>query len=252
MPTMQEEPTVLQRFGHDLTALAEAGRFQPLSGYEPWVNRVIEILARPRESRLRHNPVLLGLADGEGWPIIAEVVRRMASGEVPDILRGRRVVALDWEALVSDIPDLEQPDSSLHAQEPNSSVLDDLDVLDDLTDEALFDLFVRDLHEVGEWRRANPLFRRIESVINSVRDSNMQVLLYVEQIHRLYGGEMERYPIDMSALLKPVLARREVQILGTSTLDAYRQYIEKAAAIQRRFQEVCSRELSGYLGRNGV
>lgn len=249
MPTLQQGPDVLQRFGHDLTALAEAGRFQPLSGYEPWVNRVIEVLARPCERRFRHNPVLIGLTAGEGWPIIAEVVRRMASGEVPDSLRGLRVIALDWEALVSDIPDLEQLSRSLRTkEEPRSYTLDDL-----LVDDAVWGTFLsarRESHE--RWCVNNPLYQRLESIFAAVRSSNMQVLLYVEQMHRLYGGEMERYPVDMFNLLKPALARSELQILGTSTLDAYRQHIEKNASIQCRFQEVCSPALASYLGHDNV
>lgn len=254
MPTTQQESDVLQRFGHDLTTLAEAGHFQPLSGYDPWVNRVIEVLANPRHPRFRRNPVLVGLTAGEGWPIIAEVVRRMASGETPDILSGRRVVALDWEAIGRDISDLEQLSRSLQAPEPDDLAADDQEALyDSLTDEALCELFERDLHTVGEWRRANPLFRRLELVFDAVRDSKMQVFLYVEHLHRLFGGDMERYPVDMRTLLKPLLARDEVRILGACGLDEYRQYIEADAAMQCRFHEVCSSpNLMGYLGHNGA
>ena len=245
MPTVQDEPAALQRFGHDLTAQARAGRFPPLEGYEPWVSRVLGILLRPPNRR--YNPALVGLSDAEGWPIVAEVVRRIACGEVPEGLCVRQVVALDWEALVGDIPDLGEPGTSTEAQEHRFYAMENLQA-----DEALWQTVVHDLHESVERRRANPLYQRLEAVFAAARRCEEQVLLYVEQMHRLLGGEWERYPVDVVRLLKPALAHGELRILGTCSLDAYHHSVEQDAAMQPRFQEVCSRELSGYLGPNGV
>jgi ATP-dependent Clp protease ATP-binding subunit ClpA len=97
-----------------------------------------------------------------------------------------------------------------------------------------------------------PIHQRLEAVFVDVRRSKGQVLLYVEQLQRLFGGEQEPYPVYMQNLLKPALARGELRILGTCSVEAYRQYIEKDAAMQRRFNEVPSRELSRSLGRDGV
>src|SRR5262249_61548745 len=97
-------PAAPQPVGHFWRAGAGGGGSPPLEGYEPWVSRVLGILLRPPNRR--YNPVLVGLSDAEGWPIVAEVVRRIACGEVPEGLCVRQVVALDWEALVGDLPEL--------------------------------------------------------------------------------------------------------------------------------------------------
>jgi ATP-dependent Clp protease ATP-binding subunit ClpA len=265
MPTMQGKPTALQCFGRDLTALARDGQFAPLEGYEPWVSRVLQILMCPPNNR--YNPVLIGRSEAVGWPIVAEVVRRIAGGEVPAGLRVRRVVALDWEALVRDLPAMGEtevwvaPEHQWYTQAELAA------------DAARWERFLRYLErkypdDAGEREQTDPIeppeepideepmydaiHQRLEAVFVDVRRSDGQVLLYVEQLQRLFGAELEPYPVDMDNLLKPALARGELRIVGTCSVDAYRRYIERDAAMQRRFKEVPSPGLSHSLGRDGL
>jgi len=265
MPTMQEERSALQCFGRDLTALAHAGQFAPLGGCEPWVGRVLQILLR-RANR-KYNPMLFGRSEAEVWPIVAEVVHRIARGEVPAGLRVRQVVALDWEAVVRDLPAVGETERWA-APEHQWYTPEEL-----AADAARWERFLRYLErkypdDPDEREHADPIeppeepiceepiydaiHQRLEAVFVDVRRSEGQVLLYVEQFQRLVGGEQEPYPVDMHDVLKPALARGELRILGTCSVDAYRQYIERDAAMQCRFCEVPSPELSHSLGRPGV
>jgi ATP-dependent Clp protease ATP-binding subunit ClpB len=246
MPPVSDKSTALQRFGHDLTALAHAGQFAPREGYEPWVSRVLQILMRPPNNR--YNLVLIGLSDAEIWPVVAEIVRRMACGEDPAGLRVQQVVALDWQAVVRDLPtggeseSWAAPEHRWYTQAERSAAMAELQRFLQL-----------DPHDDRvERQRTDPVHQRLEAVFVDVRRSAGQVLLYVEQLQRLFGAEQEPYPVDMCDVLKPAFGRGEMRILGSCTLDAYRQYVERDAAMQRRFQEICSRELAGYLGREGV
>jgi ATP-dependent Clp protease ATP-binding subunit ClpB len=250
MPPVSDKLTALQCFGHDLTALAHVGRFAPLEGYEPWVRRVLEILVRPPNTR--YNPVLLGLADGETWPVVAAIVHRIACEEVPAGLLVRQVVALDWHALVRDLPTGGETESWAAPEHRWYTATERAADLADL--ERFLQL---DAHDDGDERQRtdpvpDPIHQRLEAVLVDVRRSAGQVLLYVEQLQRLFGAEHEPHLVDISDVLKPAFGRGEVRILGSCTLDAYRRYVESDAAMQRRFQEVCSRELSGYQGRDGV
>jgi ATP-dependent Clp protease ATP-binding subunit ClpB len=257
---MQEKPAALQCFGRDLTALARDGQFTPLEGYEPWAGRVLQILTR--RANHKYNPVLFGRTEAEVWPIVAEVIRRIASGEVPDGLRMRRVVALDWDAVVRDLPAVGESESWAapeHRWFTEEELAADAArwkrILGYLERKYPYEPSEReqtDPIEPPEGPIYDPIHQRLEAVFADVRRCEGQVLLYVEQHHRLVGGEQEPYPVDMHDLLKPALASGELHILGACSLDAYRQYIEKDAALQCRFQEVPSRELSRSLGRDGV
>jgi len=279
MATVQGKPTALRCFGRDLSALAQAGQYAPLEGCEPWVGRVLQILL-PR-ANYKYNPVLIGRSEAMGWPIVAEVVRRIARGEVPAGLRVRQVVALDWEALVRDLPGAGEPESWA-APEHRWYTPEELAALAARCEReaarcereaARWErrrqrqwerLLRRVLHDDrAEGRRADPIVppadpiydpihQRLEAVFAAARRSEGRVLLYVEQLQCLVGTELEPYPVDMHDLLKPALGSGELRILGACSLDAYRQYIEKDAAMQRRFCEVPSPELSRSLGRDGV
>jgi ATP-dependent Clp protease ATP-binding subunit ClpB len=187
---MQDQPapakSVLEKYTHDLTALARQGRFAPLLRREKEVERVFQILAR----RLKNNPMLIGEDATERFAIVAEVIRRISIGNVPDGITFQRVVALDLEALIAD-----------------TRIRGDLEKL-------------------------------LRSDIEEIRRSAGQVLLFVDQFHVLAGAGRAENAIDMANILVPVLARGEARIIGTSTLDDYRKYVERDAALQRRFQEI--------------
>jgi ATP-dependent Clp protease ATP-binding subunit ClpB len=255
MPTVQGEPSALQCFGRDLTALARDGQFAPLEGYESWVNRVFETLMRP--PTWRNNPLLIGRSEAEGWSIVAEVVRRIARGEVPADLRVRRVVALEWDAVVRDLPDAGEaevwaaPEHRFFTEEERAADTARWKRILGRTYSSA-DPVEREGGAAPSDPLDDPIHQRLEAVFADVRRSEGRVLLYVEQLHRLVRGEQEPYPVDMHDLLKPALARGELPILGTCSVDAYREYIERDLGMQRRFQEILSPELSRSLGRDGV
>lgn len=176
----------LHPIGHDLTLLAQQGRFAPLSTHQAEVARIIALLATDRSVRSRYNPVLIGEPGAERFAIIAEVIRCQATNEAPAALADRHVLALDLETLFAGI--------------------------------TYRDVYEQRLHEVC-WQ------------VNQAA-----AILFVDNFHLLLG-----YPFDAANVLKPVLARRQIQLLGTSTLQDYRRYIERDQSICRRLQEVVMR-----------
>jgi ATP-dependent Clp protease ATP-binding subunit ClpA len=185
-------PGTLEKYSHDLTALAQQGQFAPLQRREAEVERVFQVLARSR----KNNPMLIGEDNAERFAIIAEVARRISSGEIPEDIPFRRVVALDLEALIA-----------------------------------------------GTTYRGD-FEQRLKSVFAEIRQAAEPTLLFVDKLHRLIGAGPAEGAIDVANILIPALSRGEVCIIGTSTLDDYRKYVERDQALQRRFQEIIVRELS--------
>ena len=185
-------PGALEKYSHDLTTLAQQGRFRPLQRREKEVGRVFQVLARS----LKNNPMLIGEDNAERFAIVAEVIRRISSGDVPEDLKIQRVVALDLEVLVADT--LERGD---------------------------FD-------------------KLLKSVFAEIKQAVGQILLFIDNFHVVVGAGRTENAIDMANILVPALSRHEVCILGTSTLDDYRKYVERDAALQRRFQEIVIREFN--------
>ncbi len=176
----------LEKYGHDLTALASEGKLDPVIGREGEVRRVIQILSR----RTKNNPVLIGDA-GVGKTAIAEgLAEKIASEDAPDSLKGKKVIALDMGALVAG--------SKFR----------------------------------GEFEE------RLKAVLDEVRQANGEVILFIDELHTVVGAGAAEGAIDASNMLKPALARGELQCIGATTLDEYRKHIEKDAALARRFQPV--------------
>jgi ATP-dependent Clp protease ATP-binding subunit ClpC len=176
----------LEKYGHDLTELAHQGKLDPVIGREEEVKRVIQILSR----RTKNNPVLIGDA-GVGKTAIAEgLAQKIASGDAPDSLKGKKVVALDMGALVAG--------SKFR----------------------------------GEFEE------RLKAVLDEVRQAASEVILFIDELHTVVGAGAAEGAIDASNMLKPALARGELQCIGATTLDEYRKHIEKDAALERRFQPV--------------
>ena len=180
----------LERFSVDLTALAAEGGLDPVIGRDAEVARVMQTLMR----RTKNNPALIGGA-GVGKTAIAEgVAQRIAAGDAPDALAGKRVLALDVAALVAG---------------------------------ARFR---------GEFEE------RLKAVMDEIRAAKGEIILFIDELHTVVGAGAGDGAMDASNMMKPALARGELQTVGATTEDEYRRYIEKDAALERRFQPVLVEE----------
>lgn len=180
-----EEGGLLAQFGRDLTKYAAEGRIDPVIGRRGEIQRVIEILSR----RTKNNPCLIG-EPGVGKTAIAEgLALKIAEGEIPELLKGKRVVSIDLTGMVAGTK------------------------------------YRGDFEE------------RIKGVIDEVTNSD-DVILFIDEIHNLVGAGSAEGAIDAANILKPSLARGDLQVIGATTINEYRKYIEKDAALERRFQPV--------------
>ena len=176
----------LKKFARDLTEAAESGKLDPVIGRDEEIRRTIQILAR----RTKNNPVLIG-DPGVGKTAIAEgLALRIANGDVPDTLKGRRLMALDMGALIAGAK------------------------------------------YRGEFEE------RLKGVLDEVKAAEGDIVLFIDEMHTLIGAGKGEGAMDAGNLLKPALARGELHCIGATTLDEYRKYVEKDAALQRRFQPV--------------
>jgi len=180
----------LDEFGRDLTELAREGKLDPVVGRHQEIERVMQILTR----RTKNNPCLIG-EPGVGKTAIAEgLALRIVSGDIPDLLKNKRLVALDLAGLVAGTK------------------------------------------YRGEFEE------RMKKVMEEVRRSEGQVILFIDELHTLVGAGAAEGAIDASNIMKPALARGELQCIGATTQDEFRKYIERDAALERRFQAVKVRE----------
>jgi ATP-dependent Clp protease ATP-binding subunit ClpB len=185
-PQAEEEQSPLERFGRDLTEMAEQNKLDPVIGRDEEIRRVIQVLSR----RTKNNPVLIGEPGVGKTAIVEGLARRIVSGDVPESLRERRVIALDMGALIAGAA------------------------------------------YRGEFEE------RLKGVLKEVSDAQGQVILFLDELHTIVGAGAAQGSVDASNLLKPMLARGELRAVGATTLDEYRKYIEKDAALERRFQPV--------------
>ena len=176
----------LEKYGTDLTAIAREGKTDPIIGRDEEIRRVMQILSR----RTKNNPVLIG-EPGVGKTAIAEgLARRIISGDVPDSLKNKRLIAMDIGSMIAGAK------------------------------------------YRGEFED------RLKAFLKEVTESDGEIILFIDELHTIVGAGASEGAVDASNLLKPQLARGELRTIGATTLDEYRKYIEKDAALERRFQPV--------------
>ncbi len=179
--------SALDQYGVDLTESARDGRLDPVIGRDTEIRRVIQVLAR----RTKNNPVLIGEPGVGKTAVVEGLAQRLVAGDVPDSLKGRRLVSLDLPSMVAGAK------------------------------------------YRGEFEE------RLKAVLNEIRDAEGQVITFIDELHTVVGaGATGDSSMDAGNMLKPMLARGELRMIGATTLDEYRERIEKDPALERRFQQV--------------
>lgn len=186
----EDKYQALQRYGRVLNDAVRKGKIDPVIGREDEIRRVLQVLSR----RTKNNPVLIGEPGVGKTAIVEGIAQRIVSGDVPDTLRSKTIVALDMGALVA-----------------------------------------------GTQFRGQ-FEERLKAVIQEVSDAAGEIILFIDELHTLIGAGASQGSMDAANILKPALARGELRCIGATTLDEYQKYIEKDAALERRFQKVLVEE----------
>ncbi len=182
----EENFQALEKYAQDLTELARKGKLDPVIGRDDEIRRTIQILSRRR----KNNPVLIGEPGVGKTAIVEGLAQRIASGDVPETLKNRKLVSLDLGAMLAGAK------------------------------------------YRGEFED------RLKAVLKEIEKSNGQIILFIDELHTLVGAGASEGAIDASNMLKPALARGTLKAVGATTLNEYKKYIEKDAALERRFQQV--------------
>ena len=178
--------SALDKYSVDLTARAREGKLDPVIGRDAEIRRVVQVLSR----RTKNNPVLIGEPGVGTTAVVDGLAQRVVAGDVPDSLKGRRVVSLDLASMVAGAK------------------------------------------YRGEFEE------RLKAVLNEIKEGEGQIITFIDELHTVVGAGASEGAMDASNMLKPMLSRGELRMIGATTLDEYRERIEKDPALERRFQQV--------------
>ncbi|MBX3085175.1 MAG: AAA family ATPase [Anaerolineae bacterium] len=191
-PQAETRYRTLEKYSRDLTRMAQEGKLDPVIGRDDEIMRVIQVLSR----RTKNNPVLIGEAGVGKTAIVEGLSQRIADGDVPEPLLGKKVISLDLGAMLAGS------------------------------------------------RFRGEFEERLKTAIEEVQNSSGEIILFIDELHQVVGAGAAQGALDAGNMLKPALARGELHCIGATTLDEYRQYIEKDAALDRRFAPVFVEEPS--------
>jgi len=182
----EEKFAALEKYGDDLTALAVAGKIDPVIGRDEEIRRAIQVLSR----RTKNNPVLIGEPGVGKTAIVEGLASRIADGDVPEGLKNKRLIALDIASMLAGAK------------------------------------------YRGEFEE------RLKAVLKEITDADGEIITFVDELHTIVGAGGSEGAMDAGNMIKPMLARGELRMIGATTLDEYRKYVEKDPALERRFQQV--------------
>ncbi|MEO6123466.1 MAG: ATP-dependent chaperone ClpB [Ilumatobacteraceae bacterium] len=188
----EEQFQALEKYGQDLTQRARDGKIDPVIGRDEEIRRIIQVLSR----RTKNNPVLIGEPGVGKTAIVEGLARRIADGDVPEGLKGKRLISLDIASMLAGAK------------------------------------------YRGEFEE------RLKAVLKEIIDAQGEVITFIDEIHTIVGAGAAEGAMDAGNMIKPMLARGELHMIGATTLDEYRKYIEKDSALERRFQQVFAGEPS--------
>ncbi|MDR7233994.1 MAG: ATP-dependent Clp protease ATP-binding subunit [Actinomycetes bacterium] len=186
MPGQDDQQSALEQFGTDLTAIARAGRLDPVIGRDSEIRRISQVLSR----RTKNNPVLIGEPGVGKTAVVEGLAQRIVAGDVPESLKGKSLVSLDVNAMIA-----------------GSKYRGDFE-------------------------------ERMKNVLAEIAKAEGRIITFIDELHIIMGAGAAEGSQGASNMLKPMLARGELRMIGATTLDEYREFIEKDAAMERRFQQV--------------